>query len=105
MLNISYKLYSSKNSKKLHRMINTSCWVWNHCVALQKRYYRLYKKYINVNRLQKHISKLRNRNIAWQTLGSQSVQEICQRLDTSYRRFFKRLAKRPPKFKKAKDFK
>lgn len=86
-------------------MINTSCWVWNHCIALQKRYYKLYKKYISVNRLQKHIAKLRNRNAAWKVLNSQTVQELCQRVDISYQRFFKRLSKRPPKFKKAKNFK
>lgn len=85
-------------------MINTSAWIWNHCVALQKRYYRLYKKYININRLQKHIAKLRNKNQHWKQLNSQSVQEICQRLDASYQRFFKKLSKRPPKFKKAKNF-
>ncbi len=85
-------------------MINTSAWVWNHCIALQKRYYRLYKKYINVNRLQKHIAKLRNKNAKWKALNSQTVQEICQRVDTAYQRFFKKLAKRPPKFKKAKNF-
>ncbi len=105
MLNISYKAYKSKQNKKLHRMINTSAWVWNHCIALQKRYYRLYKKYINVNKLQKHIAKLRNKKQQWKALNSQTVQEICQRVDAAYRRFFKKLAKRPPKFKKAKNFK
>lgn len=64
----------------------------------------MYKKYINVNRLQKHIAKLRNKNQFWKQLNSQSVQEVCQRLDASYQRFFKKIAKRPPKFKKAKNF-
>ena len=32
------------------------------------------------------------------------MQEICQRVDESYKRFFKGLAKRHPKFKKAKHF-
>lgn len=85
-------------------MINTSAWIWNHCVALQRRYYRLYKKFINVNRLQKHIAKLRNGNPKWKSLNSQTVQEICQRVYASYQRFFKKLAKRPPKFKKSKNF-
>ena len=38
-------------------------------------------------------------------MNSQSVQEICERVDTAYIRFFKKLAKRPPKFKKPKYFK
>ena len=104
MLNISYKLYNSKKNRKIHRMINTSAFVWNHCIAIQKRYYRLYKKHINSNKLQKHIAKLRNKNLKWQELNSQTVQEVCQRVDTAYQRFFKKLAKRTPKFKKAKNF-
>ena len=105
MLSISFKAYRSKKNRKLHLMINTSAWIWNHCIALQKRHYSLYKKYINVNRLQKHIAKLRNKNVKWKAINAQSVQEICQRVDAAYNRFFKKLAKRPPKFKKAKNFK
>lgn len=104
MYNISYKAYTNKNLKNIHQMIDTSAWIWNHCVVLQKRYYSLYKKYINVNKLQKHVAKLRNKNPKWKILNSQSVQEICQRLDLAYKRFFKQLAKRPPKFKKARNF-
>lgn len=37
-------------------------------------------------------------------LHSQTVQEILGRLDNSYKRFFKKLCKRPPKFKKAEKF-
>ena len=104
MYNISFKAYNNKKLKKIHRMINTSAWIYNHCIALQKRYYSLYGSYINVNKLQKHIAKLRNKNIRWKELNSQSVQEICQRVDESYKRFFKKLSQRPPKFKKAINF-
>ena len=104
MYNISFKAYKTKKLKFLHDNLNTSAWIWNYCISLQKRYYSLYGGYINVNRLQKHIAKLRNKNPKWKELNSQSVQEICQRVDESYKRFFKGLAKRPPKFKKAKNF-
>ena len=104
MYNISFKAYKTKKLKHLHRGISTSAWIWNHCISLQKRYYSLYGGYINVNKLQKHIAKLRNKNPQWKELNSQSVQEICQRVDDSYKRFFKKLAKRPPKFKKARNF-
>jgi putative transposase len=50
--------------------------------------------------MQKHFAKRINRCL----LHSQTTQEILERLDTSYQRFFKHLAKRPPKFRKAKDF-
>lgn len=104
MYNISYKAYDTKKLQNLNRMIDTSCWVWNHCLALQKRYYALYGGYININRLQKHVAKLRKKNPRWKELNSQSVQEICERLDASYQRFFKKKAPRPPKFKKSSKF-
>ena len=104
MYNISFKAYKTKKLKHLHRSISTSAWIWNHCISLQKRYYSLYGGYINLNKLQKHIAKLRNKNPQWKELNSQSVQEICERVDEAYRRFFKGLAKRPPKFKKARNF-
>lgn len=50
--------------------------------------------------MQKHFAKRIKRNL----LHSQTVQEILQRLDSSYNRFFKKLAKRPPKFKRAECF-
>ena len=51
-------------------------------------------------RMQKHFQK----RIARCRLGAQTTQEILQRLDASYQRFFSHLAKRPPKFRKAAQF-
>ena len=81
-------------------MLRESAFVWNHALALQKRYYALYKAYVSSAKMQKHFAKRIKRNL----LHSQTVQEIIQRLDTAYNRFFKHIAKRPPKFKRAKDF-
>lgn len=50
--------------------------------------------------MQKHFAKRISRCL----LHSQSVQEILQRQDEAYKRFFKHLAKRPPKFKRAEQF-
>lgn len=60
----------------------------------------MFGKYISVNRIQKHFSKKIKRHL----LHSQTVQEILQRLDSAYNRFFKKLAKRPPKFKSPEKF-
>lgn len=81
-------------------MLRESCFVWNHSLAIQKRYYSLFGKYIHANDLKKHFSKRIKRNL----LHSQTVQEIIERLDESYKRFFKKIAKRPPKFKKHSQF-
>lgn len=81
-------------------MLREACFVWNHTLALQKRYYKVFGKYVDKNRLQKHFAKRIKRNL----LHSQTTQEIIGRVDTAYQRFFKKLAKRPPKFKRHSQF-
>ena len=100
MLTYEYKLYSSKRNRKLDAMLREACFVWNHALALQRRYYSLYGKYCTAIDMQKHFAK----RISRCRLHSQTVQEILQRLDTAYQCFFKRLARRPPKFKRASEF-
>ena len=100
MISYKYKLYRTDRTKHLDKMLREACFVWNHALALQKRYYRLYGKYINCGRMKAHFAKRIHRHF----LHSQTTQEIIDRLDTAYQRFFEHLAKRPPKFKKAKDF-
>lgn len=96
----TYKFYRTKRTAKLDAMLREACFVWNHALALQKRYYALYGKYIGAVRMQKHFA----RRIVRTRLHSQTVQEILQRLDLSYRRFFQHASRRPPKFRKAREF-
>lgn len=100
MISYKYNIYHSNKTKYLDRMLRECCFVWNHALALQRGYYRMFGKYISVNKLQKHFSKRIKRCL----LHSQTVQEILQRLDSAYNRFFKKLAKRPPKFKSKEKF-
>ena len=100
MIAYKYKLYQTKRTKHLDAMLREASFVWNHALALQKRYYSLFGKYISKNAMQKHYSKRIKRTL----LHSQTTQEIIERLDTAYQRFFKKLAKRPPKFRRAIDF-
>lgn len=104
MLNLKFKAYQSKKNKRLHDLIDTAGHIWNHCIALHKRHYRIYGKYIQLPKLQKHIAKLRNKNQKWKTLKAQSVQEVCERVDAAYSKFFKKTASRPPKFRKIKEY-
>ena len=101
MIAYKYKLYRSKQFKHLDAMLREAAWVWNHALALQKRYYRMYHKYNDNVRFQ-------HKWICWygksSRLHSQTVQEILERLDASYQRFFKHIQQRPPKFKKADWF-
>lgn len=100
MVTYTYKLYKTKRTAKLDAMLREACSVWNHALALQKRYYSLFGGYINIIRLQKHFAKRIKRNL----LTAQTVQEVLQRLDNSYKRFFNHLSKRPPKFKGENSF-
>ena len=100
MIAYKYKLYRTPKTKCLDQMLREASFVWNHALALQRRYYRLYHKFIGINKIKAHFAKRIHRYL----LHSQTTQEILERLDTSYQRFFKHLSKRPPKFKKAKDF-
>jgi putative transposase len=88
-------------------MINAAGVIYNHCIALHKRYYRIWRKHLNCAKLQSHIAKLRKRNSFWQLVGSQAVQDICQRIDKAYQLFFKHNKKgvRPPGFKKVRKYK
>lgn len=96
----TYKLYRTKRTAKLDAMLREACFVWNHALALQKRYYSMYGKYIGATQMQKHFAK----RIARTRLHSQSVQEILQRIDLSYKRFFDHLSRRPPKYRKTREF-
>lgn len=100
MISYKYNIYRSKKTKHLNKMLGECCFVWNHALSLQKRYYRMSGKYISIGRMQKHFAKRIKRNL----LHSQTVQEILERLDESYSRFFKKRSKRPPKFKRFDRF-
>ncbi len=107
MKTLKFKLYQSKRNKHLKRTINAAGVIYNHCIALHKRYYRRWGKHLNCAKLQAHIAKLRRRKAFWQQVGSQAVQDICQRIEKAYQLFFKHHKKgvRPPGFKKVRRYK
>lgn len=103
-----FKAYRSKRNRKLHDQINVAASIWNHCIALHKRYYRRFQKHLNQFRLMKQITKLKKlqRYSHWKKLGSQAAQDIVQRIEKGYKAFFKSLRDRssrkvaPPSFRK-----
>lgn len=106
-----FKLYRSKRNKYLHSQIDIAAVIYNHCIALRKRYYHLFEKSLNLYQLQKHITKLKrmNRYSSWNKLGSQAVQDIAERIERGYRLFFDSLKTErkvaPPTFKKRAKYK
>ena len=59
MKTFRFKLYKSERNEKLHKQINAAGLIYNHCIALHKRYYKIFGKYLNKNQLQKHLVKLK----------------------------------------------
>jgi putative transposase len=106
-----YKLYSSKKNKVLAQQINIAAGIWNHSIALHRRYYSLFHKSLNKYHLQKHTAKLKKRDkyTHWNLVGSQCIQDISDRIDKSYKLFFRNLKAgvktAPPKFCSYKKYK
>ena len=100
-----FKLFRCKRLRHLHRTIDVAAEIWNHAIALHRRYYRLFKKTLPKAKLQAHLAKLRNAKMSyWQVVGSQSVQAITDRLYLAWEAFFRRDIKRPPTFRKRRKY-
>jgi putative transposase len=91
-----YKLYKAKRHARLHYQINIGGVIHSHCIALHKRYRRLYRKYLAPHRLKAHIAKLKKlpKYVWWSALGSQAIQDIIERIDKGYQRFLQKLQDR-----------
>ena len=101
-LTYKYKLYSRcDRNNYIHRDIDAFAGVYNHCIALHKRYYQRFGKYPNKYALMKHLAKLKRttRFAHWRLLPSQALQNVVERIDFGYKRFFARDNKRPPQFR------
>jgi len=104
------KLYQAKKNKSLHRQIDIAGLIYNHCIALHRRYYQLIGKSLNQYALMKHITKLKRlpKYSHWHQVGSQAIQDIVQRIDKAYKLFFGNLKRKvrtsPPGFKKVKKY-
>ena len=111
MKTYSFKLYNHKRNKHLKRQIHIAASIYNHCIALHKRYYRLYGKHLNAYQLKVHLTKLKKleKYAHWNQLGSQAIQDVVERIDRAYKLFFSnRAAGRktaPPSFKKRIKYK
>ena len=101
-LTYKFKLYSRcDRNRYLHHEINDFAGVYNHFIALHKRYYRRFGKYLNKYALMKHLKKLKDttRFAHWRLLPSQALQNVIERIDFGYQKFFARDNKRPPTFR------
>ena len=111
MKTFCFKLYHSDHNHEIMRQINAAGLIYNHCIALHKRYYKLYGKYLDKSKLQKHLVKLKKhaRFAYIGEIGSQAVQDVTDRIDRAYNLFWSNLKGKkkssPPKFKKVRRYK
>ena len=110
MMTFCFKFYKTKRNKKLHKQIDMAGLIRNHCIALHRRYYKLFGKYLQKTVLQKHLTKLKRieKFSYLKKIGSQAVQDVTDRIDRAYRFYFSNLQRKvkcsPPHFKKIKKY-
>jgi len=103
-----FKLYRSKKNKHLHRRVDIAGQIWNHAIALHRRYYKLTGKSLSKYDLMKHLTKLKRlpRYDHWNMLDAQAAQDVIDRIDRAYKLFFRNLKAgiktAPPKFRKVR---
>ena len=106
-----YKMYTKAKDGILDNQIDRFGIVYNHCIALHKRYFKLTGKYLNKYQLMSHLAKISHRS-RWEEifngLPSQAVQNVAERIDKAYKLFFRNLKHKvrtsPPSFKKVKKY-
>ena len=106
MKTFCFKLYHAKRNKKLHHQINAAGLAYNHCIAIHKKFYKLYGKSLNKYVLQKHLTKLKKlpKYSYLKEIGSQALQDVTDRIDRAYHLFYRNLKAKiktaPPSLKK-----
>ena len=111
MKTYKFKMYSNHGNRELQKTIDSHAEVWNHFVALCRRYYAIHGKYPGKKALMRHLTKLKrlSRYVHWNLLPSQSLQDVIDRLDKAYSKMFanctsgKRSGR--PRFKKRQHYK
>ncbi len=101
-----FRLYKSKSKcRAIDSILLTSGNIWNHLLGKAREHYKKTGKYIGLKGIRHEAKKERRVNNYWKLLNSQSVQDIADKLHISYDRFFKKIQKRPPKFKPSSKYK
>ena len=75
MKTYKFKMYSNHNNRELQQTIDSHAHVWNHFVALCRRYHAIYGKYPGKKALMRHLTKLKrlSRFAHWNLLAESIV--------------------------------
>lgn len=68
-----YKLYNRDALRYLDSILVIAGHIYNHCIALHRKYYTLYHKSLNKYVLSKHLTKLKKHYKAWNVVPSQAI--------------------------------
>ena len=111
MKTYKYKLYTKAKDGVLDNQIDRFGIVYNHCIALHRKYYKFFGKQLNKYQLMSHLTKLKHKKrweSIFESLPSQAVQDVAERIDRAYKLFFRNLKHKvrtsPPSFKKCKKY-
>ena len=98
-----YKLFRAKRNRNLKRLTWIAHDIWNYFLGWQRTRDALGLPYMSSSEMSREFTILRSAHpevfAHWRELDSWAARDILKRLDTGYQRFFKGIAKRPPKFR------
>ena len=103
MYTTNYKLFRAPRNRHLKHKTWIAHTLWNYFLGWQRTRYALGQPYMSYSEMSREFTILRNAHpdmfAHWRELDSWAARQILERLDEGYQRFFKKLAKRPPRFR------
>ena len=103
MYTTNYKLFRAPRNRHLKRKTWIAHTIWNYFLGWQRTRYALGLPYMSYREMSREFTILRNSHpevfAHWRELDSWAARQILERLDEGYQRFFKKIAKRPPRFR------
>ena len=98
-----YKLFRAKRNRHLKRKAWIAHTIWNYFLGWQRTRHSLGLPYLSYGDMSREFTILRKSHpdifAHWRELDSWAARQVLKRLDDGYQRFFKKLAKRPPRFR------
>lgn len=99
------RIYPTKNQEELLKKHIGCCrFIWNHMIEVQKENYKNDGKYISKFNMIKLIPSIKKEFEWLNEVSMSSLQRVCDDLNNSYQRFFKKISNYP-KFKSKKSSK
>lgn len=103
MFAFTFKLFRAPRNRNLKRLVWIAHDIFNYFLGWQRTRYSLGLPYMSFYEMSREFTSLRKSHPEifshWRELDSWAARRVLKRLDDGYQRFFKKIAKRPPKFR------